>query len=622
MLVVRARCETGRKRTVRWIACAAVGLVAAITALTLAAQPAAAHASLVSSEPAHGDELKAPPEQVLLRFNERVDAPPDAIEVYSSSGDAVDIGPIQRIGGGSEVAVELPQLEDGAYVVSWQVVSGDSHPISGAFLFWVGDVTGEGDAEALLEELVAGGGGDRSLGVVYGIVRFAAFAGMLLLVGGALFVGVLWPGGASSPRLRRILGTSWLTLLLATIVAFGLQAAYGVGGSWGDTVDPGRIGDVLGTRSGRAWLVRLGLLAAVLFAWRQLLPRPLSRSRRPAATGGSVQAPHVGTIVVLGVALLATVSFAGHAGTGDLVPLALVADVVHLGSVASWLGGLALLFLVVLRGTPDELAAHVAKDLSAAGASSPPDQRDATTAGEEDPGAAQREASVGQQAVEGLANIVQRFSTLAAAAVVVIVITGTFLGWRQSRSWGGLTDTTYGRLLLTKVALVAVVLAGAAVSRSVVRRWADRPGRSVGALRRSVGIEALVAGGVLAITAALVNTVPAKDAVADSVFEAEVHGNHVLVQLTVDPAEVGLVDLRVETLTHGGEPTDVEELEVLLSLPEESISNLPVELESVGTGDYEATGTEILFPGTWQLQIVARTSEIDVDRLSVDVPVR
>jgi len=119
---------------------------------------------------------------------------------------------------------------------------------------------------------------------------------------------------------------------------------------------------------------------------------------------------------VVGVGLLATPGLSGHASAGDLVPLALVTDVVHVGAVAAWLGGLVLLLAFVLR----------------------------------------------RRLPEELRSVVPRFSTLAQVAVAAIVASGAFQGWRQVRSFDALTSTTYGRLLLTKtVAFAGLVALGA-----------------------------------------------------------------------------------------------------------------------------------------------------------------
>lgn len=558
------------------------GLV--VATVGLAAAPAGAHAQLVSTDPAHGEVLDVSPEQVVLEFSEAVQTPSDAVEVFDGAGDEVPVESVD--GSGSDVSADLPELEDGPYVVSWHVISGDSHPISGAFLFHVGEPAGDESAEVLLDEVLADDGADKTLGVGYGVARFTVFVGLVLLVGGALFVTLLWPAGVTNPNLRRLIGAGWLVASVATLAAIGFQAAYGAGGSWGDMVDGELLADVLGGRTGRTWLVRLGLLAVLPLVWRDLFPPwrrfPSARGATSARVeGGAVPARPTQAVVVavLGLALLATVSFAGHAATGDLVVAALGADVTHLVAAAFWLAGLGLLLAVALRSGRD-----AARDL------------------------------------------VTRFSPLALGAVVVVVATGTFQSWRQVRSIDALTGTTYGRLLMGKVALFLVILAAAALSRQTVRGWVDS---SQEKLRRSVGVETAVAVVLLAVTAVLVNTVPGRDAQAtstagsSSVFEAESHGIELGIALTVDPAAAGPVEVDIQVITHGGEPLEVEEEpSASLSMEERSISRLELELEpGDGTGLYTAADAEIPFSGTWQLEVVVPTGDVDEERLFLDIPI-
>jgi copper transport protein len=137
-----------------------------------------------------------------------------------------------------------------------------------------------------------------------------------------------------------------------------------------------------------------------------------------------------------------------------------------------------------------------------------------------------------------------------------------------------------------------------------------------------VGAEALIAVGVLAVTAGLVNAVPGETAGGGGAFTAEIHGNDVLVDATVEPARPGPVDIDIATETHGGEPIQPEEVEVTLRLPERELGPLTVALTEDGTGRYHSTGAELPFPGTWELQITVRTSDIDQDRLTTQFDAR
>jgi copper transport protein len=604
------------RRKLLGIAAAVMTLVAVVAG---GAAPADAHAELLETRPANGEVLDAAPTQVFLRFSETIDIPDRALEVFDDAGDALDTGDPSHVDGdGATLGVDLPALDEGAYVVTWRVGSADSHPIQGAFTFRIGQGS-QDEANALMARLVSSNGGDTTVGLLYGVDRFADFVGMILLVGGALFIAALWPTGTADRRARRLVAGGWITVAVATVAAFGLQAAYTAGESLGGVVDPAVVGDVFDTRAGRVWLVRLLLLVIVLALRNRLLPRTapwgggparattLSASASASASvdvegatqdaavdgGAGAVGPEVGPaaadrftpaligVLVLGLSLLATISIAGHAGAGDLVALAMVTDLVHLLGVCFWMGGLALLLLVVLRPR----------------------------------------TGTGPGAPAVLQRVVGEFSALALVAVGAIVVSGTVQGWRQVGTLGALTGTTYGRLLLAKVALFLVIMVGAFVSRSAVQRKVAAAGPSLGVLRRSVGAEVAIAVVVLGITALLVNTVPAEDAY-DPTFSAEVHGAELLARVEVDPAKAGPTDIVVDTLDHGGTPIEPVGVTASLSLPGRDIGPLPVELTPDGTGHYVAEGTEIPFPGAWELALDVRLGEFDQETLTTSITVK
>jgi copper transport protein len=573
--------------------------VAAVAIVGLASDPAPAdaHAELISTEPASGEQLDAAPDRVVLRFSESVDVAEDAVQVLTAGGDRVDAGdPGHPDGERSSVAVDLPALDDGTYVVSWRVLSSDSHPVSGAFTFGVGDAAAslsDADAQALVDQARAGAGSDRVVGVGYGIVRFAAFAGLVVLVGGAVFLAALWPAGADEPLARRILGGAWWVALGATVLSIPLQATYAVGGSVADAFDPSLIGDELGARTGRAWLIRLALLAAVAVVGPRLARRDTGRRAEallPVTIG-------------FGLALLATVTFTGHAVSGDLVGLAVVTDISHLSAVSVWLGGLTMLLGAVLWPT-----SGIADDRAGA--------------------------------------VAARFSDVAFGAVMVIVASGVVQAWRQLGSWAALFDTSYGRLLLVKVGFFVLMLSAAAASRSWVRQRAQAhmeslalspgpgavrvspSGRApLSVLRRSVALEVGLAVAVLATTAALVNAVPGASVVDDSpaatggLFNTTIHGSLTAIQVTVDPAAVGPTEVEINIAGHDGSPIDPEEVTASLTLPERDVGPLDLTLQALGPGQYVAQGAQIPFSGTWELEVVARTTDIDQDRVVAEIPV-
>jgi len=107
----------------------------------------------------------------------------------------------------------------------------------------------------------------------------------------------------------------------------------------------------------------------------------------------------------------------------------------------------------------------------------------------------------------------QRFSTLGLASVSTLVVTGMVNTWVLAGSVSALLDTDYGRLLLAKVALFAVMVATAAVNRLVLTpRLMQEFDPAVGreALRRLCNnslIETAI-GAIILVIVAVLGTLP------------------------------------------------------------------------------------------------------------------
>src|SRR2546429_9018996 len=91
--------------------------------------------------------------------------------------------------------------------------------------------------------------------------------------------------------------------------------------------------------------------------------------------------------------------------------------------------------------------------------------------------------------------------------IVLLAATGTVLAIIHVGSVAGLVGTSYGRLLLSKLALLAPALAFAALNRSVLLRrlGGDRPTVGRPAMRRPssfVGVGAIPARALLLLRAA------------------------------------------------------------------------------------------------------------------------
>ncbi|MFD3586738.1 copper resistance CopC/CopD family protein [Streptomyces sp. NPDC058683] len=396
-------------------------LFLAVTGALLAgAGPASAHAALTGSDPAQGVVVPKAPDQVSLTFSESVSLNDNSIRVLDPKGKRVDLAKPNNLTG-TTYGVQLKSgLGKGTYTVAWQVVSADSHPVAGAYTFSVGapstTVASVGDQEA--------GGG--VVGWLYGFGRYMSYAGYIVLVGGAAFVLACWQRGSGVQALQRLVVGGWLTLTAATLWLLLLRGSYTTSGSLGDVFDLNLLGQVLQTKTGAALVSRLLLLAAAALFIAVLFgaydKREEGAEKRDLTFGLAIG----GTVVAAGLA--ASWAMAEHASTGLQPGIAMPVDVIHLLAVATWLGGLTALLVALYRAPADKPVGAVA---------------------------------------------VGRFSRMAFGSVVALVATGIYQSWRQLGSWSAFTDTAYGQLLLVKIALVALLVGIASISRRWTRRLAD-----------------------------------------------------------------------------------------------------------------------------------------------------
>ena len=111
-----------------------------VGAVALGVAPAArAHAFLDHASPPVGSSVPIPPPVVALWFTQDLEPAFSSVTVTNEAGQRVDLGNVQiPQGTPAELQVGLKPLAPGTYLVSWHVVSVDTHPTEGTFTFEVG----------------------------------------------------------------------------------------------------------------------------------------------------------------------------------------------------------------------------------------------------------------------------------------------------------------------------------------------------------------------------------------------------------------------------------------------------------------------------------------------------
>jgi putative copper resistance protein D len=292
-------------------------------------------------------------------------------------------------------------------------------------------------------------------------VRAIHFAATILVSGVMLFAILIAEptfrkadgGGQLSPGIRvRLTWLAWVALIV--VLLSGAAWLFCVAAQMADLPLPETLTDpavwtvLTQTDFGHVWMVRLVLAGLVTVALRLL---PNARAARSYWTAF--------LIVLLAAALTGTLAWSGHAaaGTGYVGAVHLVSDILHLVAAATWLGALVPLAFMLAAATQsfDKASAVIAREA------------------------------------------VLRFSTVGIASVGTLLATGIINSWMLVGSMAALVGTTYGHLLLVKIALFFCMLAVAGINRLILTpRLIGTQGVTAQFSARQLGTNSLIEAGL------------------------------------------------------------------------------------------------------------------------------
>jgi copper transport protein len=359
------------------------------------------------------------------------------------------------------------------------------------------------------------------------------------------------------------------------------------------------IGD---TDWGERWMQRQAVLVAIVAAVATATYWGRSRPDGPAP--GEAAARLVLWAALLGALVyVLLVSLVSHANAVEGSFWATTADFIHLTSAAVWIGMVVQMGLTLVwarREVPDGVRTNF------------------------------------------LAAHLQRFSVLAAVSVIALLATGTFSALTEIPEWGSLIDTSYGRALLIKLALVGLLLPVAGLNAIVLRPRALRhlpAGRREGlerlrgVLLRSIWLEAALAAGVLLIVGVLTQY-PTSRVVVDSEnyvqesteavvgFESSSQAGDVGVNLSISPNSVGANSYQVFLFPTPGQPlTEVLQVRLRFKPPDPALGPSEVIADEVNPNFFKASGSFFTTSGGWEVQVFVRRAQVDDVSTFFRVPV-
>lgn len=547
-----------------------------LATLTVPASPAAAHAAPVGANPSPGSVIGASPSEVTVTFSEPVTPVEGRVQVIAPNGERIS-GKAAVDGNIVRIPVRQAEKPLGTYLISFRVISADSHPVGGAITFSVGAPSERPEAPSETT------GTHPSVEVAVPVFKTIGYAGVTLIAGPALFLAFLWPRGRSrAGALKAVRGG----LALTAFATLGALASYPQQGSgaplW--TVSAQELTETVTSEFGLLLvgrLVILGALTVLLLPLLRRAPRTVSAPARvlvgaggPAVEPPVTARPRIKTrrpaayaVLALSAAGLATWPLTGHAVAAPMAGITVTAGVVHMAAMAVWIGGLVTLTVFLLRRTHQRI----------------------------------------------LGVILPAWSRWAAISVLWLVFAGAIQAVVQMGKVSALWETGYGQLLIAKLAITAGVLGAAAFARRMVISRATGAG-----LRRTVGIEVAASAVILAISSVLVQVDPGRiaaakeDAITGQGFSETLTSDLYAVQFNIYPVELGEYNtIHAFLYTPDGGPLRAQEWQVTARLTDPALEAVEQPIAGLPTGNQALGSMSFPLPGTYEITFTIRTTEID-----------
>jgi copper transport protein len=393
------------------------------------------HAFVIKSYPSPSQSLSVSPRNVDVYFSEPVDLRYSKLTVLDSNGKQVDNKDIKNINGDQmTLYVTLPsgQLKDGVYTVVTKVLSQiDGHVTDNAFVYGVGK-------SGASKNLSAASGANTSrqgsqLYIPDAIARFPTLIAQVIIVGSAFATLWLWRPISKINWLENILSQTRKSIerrfIFLVIIASAILVIsdFGIIYVQAASINVG-IGGVIMTKFGNILAVRV-IQSFILLVFSMLTYRGFKNDKQ------NTHVPKRETIAlfVIGLATLATTSLIGHgAANGKLLPITI--DFIHNLAASVWIGGVIYLALVVIP-------------------------------------AIKRTRSIEELTkISIISIIIPRFSSIPVVTIGVIVITGPLLMYTLESNLGLTLASLYGKILVVKLLLAAVMIGIGGYHQLIVQR--------------------------------------------------------------------------------------------------------------------------------------------------------
>jgi copper transport protein len=520
--------------------------------LTLAwSQAALAHAVLLGSTPKAGEMLAEPPKELILNFNE--DVGPIFFKVLDRTGKEVG-KPGEIIIDGQNLKLPLNEtLANGTYVLTYRVISADTHPVGTTFGFSIGEPMADMSQMSASAEQAS-----TPWTYVVAANRWILYAAMLLAAGSALFsLAVPTPGGVGGATFA--LGrTSAIVAAAAYLLSIGIGGAEMVMGGGAALFSPDTWSRGADSTLTPSAVIGIPAMLVLIYAFNQ-----------------GAEKPKTGALTVGAVGAVASFLVTGHAATAPPVWLMAAVVAIHLFGTAFWFGALYPLY----KTTQSADAVQAGGVMNA----------------------------FSKWAVYTVGLIV--LSGIVISAVQVQSLSN--LGGNQY------SISLFVKICLVLLILGLAAYNKFSLTPALEKGEASGAERIRGTIKVEFGLYVLILGAAMSMTLttpprAIVDQGAGGTAMAGEGFKATLQSNGYSADIDLTPAKAGENMIMVTVKGKDGQPiTTLEDLEIVGALPAAGLSDVLVKGERMDGGMWHVVFKEMIIPGEWTLKVDAFIDAFD-----------
>ena len=546
------------------------------------------HAFISSSTPNAYESISSVPSTIDIVFSDPVDIKYSKIEVTGPNGNQVQNNDLHYTNSdhtGLEITLQSG-LPNGIYTVSTKVLDAtDGHVTTPGIVFGVNTKVSQNLAQSSSDI-------STEISIPEAVARFPTLVAQVMVVGVTSATLWLWKPVSRISWLNASIATSRTLIdkrmIKLTLIGSILLVAsdFGMVVAEAFAIDGG-LGDALSTKFGNMMIARIiisvGLLAVSAAVYLD------------TRKGKQVAKYPIWVLFGMGVGALLTTSLIGH-GAATGYTYATLIDFIHNVVASLWIGGIFYLAFAV---------SPILKQLR------------------------NKEAYLSLISI-----IIPRFSILVVASLGVVAVTGPFLLYILENNLSLTLVSTYGKILIIKLLLAAIMISIGAYTQLVIHKKASNllraavktNGTSTISSFESVSfnitkIEAIIGMALLASVAVLTNsgtpgnefpiqqdTIPNVFAMAplgnvnNNVFTdtKTVDGNKVI--MTLSPFGLGIDNFTVTFLDPSMKQLDMKAVELVPTQTDKGISLQNVEMQKLNNGSFTAN-VPFSIGGNWEIGV-------------------